>query len=306
MSTTTVYSKERLRIRDSRSDKIYYAVINSIMILVLLVVLYPLIYILSSSFSSGNAILDGRVLLWPVEPSLDGYRIVFQYEILIKGYINSILYTLVGTVINVAITIMCAFPLARKNLPYRGFFMFLFTFTMYFSGGMIPTYLQIKNLGLLNSFWSMILPGAMSVYNMIIARTFIQNNIPNELIEASQIDGCNDYRFFFSVLIPLSKALIAVLVLYYAVAHWNAWFNAFLYLNDRDRYPLQLVLREILISNQLHTSDIDDPELAQQMLAMADLMKYSLIVLASAPMLVLYPFIQRFFITGIMIGSIKG
>jgi len=294
------------KIKDSRSDRVFYTTVNVVMFVVLLIVLIPLINVVASSFSSGRAIQGGRVFLWPVEPSLQGYRTVFAYKTVVSGYLNSIQYMVIGTVLNVAITLLCAYPLARRTLPFRNFFMFLFTFTMYFGGGLIPSYLQVKSLGLLNTMWALILPGVLSVYNMIITRTFIQNSIPHEMLEAAQIDGCSDIRFFFTMVLPLSKAIVAVITLYYAVGHWNSWFSAFLYLNDRDLYPLQLILRDILVVSQIDLTLIDDPELIDQMLGLADLLKYSLIVIATLPMMCIYPFVQKFFIKGVMIGSIKG
>ncbi len=297
---------KKATVNDSLCDRIFYVVTNIVMGIIALIILYPMVYVVSSSFSSGEAVMSGKVILWPVDFSLDGYKMVFQYNTVINGYLNSILYTVLGTTINIVMTMLCAYPLARNTLPFRGFLMFLFAFTMYFSGGLIPSYLLVRNLNIMNTIWALLLPGAISVYNMIIARTFLQTNIPNELLEAAQIDGCNDFKFLFSVILPLSKAIIAVLTLYYAVAHWNAWFNAMIYLNDRNKYPLQLVLRDILIVNQLNSDNIADPELAQQLMKTAELLKYSLIVIATVPMMIIYPFVQKYFVRGVMIGSLKG
>ena len=294
------------RIKDSREDRAFYLIVNLLMALILIVVLYPLIYVVSSSFSDGHAVRNGKVLLWPVGLSLDGYRMVFQFDTVISGYLNSFKYMIVGTLINVAMTMLCAYPLARRTLPFRNAFMFLFTFTMYFGGGLIPTYLMVRSLGMLNSMWALVIPGAISVYNMIITRTFIQNSIPHEMLEASQIDGCNDAQFFFRMVLPLSKAILAVITLYYAVAHWNGWFDAFIYLSDRDMYPLQLILRDILIVSNIDTTAIDDPDLIERMEYTRDLVKYALIVVASVPMMMLYPFVQKYFIKGVMVGSLKG
>ncbi len=294
------------KIKDSAGDRAFYAIVNVIMALVLISVLYPLIYVVSSSFSEASAVQSGRVILWPVGFSLDGYRTVFQYKTVVTGYINSAKYMVIGTLINVSLTLICAYPLSRRTLPMRGLFMFLFTFTMYFGGGLIPTYLVVRKLKLLNTIWALVLPGALGVYNMIITRTFIQNTIPYEMLEASQIDGCNDIQFFFRMVLPLSKAIIAVITLYYAVGHWNSWFDAFIYLTNRDMYPLQLILRDILLVSQVDLTLIDDPELLARMIGLADLMKYSLIVIATVPMMVLYPFVQKYFIKGVMIGSLKG
>jgi multiple sugar transport system permease protein/putative aldouronate transport system permease protein len=201
---------------------------------------------------------------------------------------------------------LAAYPLARPNLPYKGLLMFLFTFTMMFSGGMIPTYILVRSLGMIDTVWAMIIPGALSVYNMIITRTFLQTNVPSELLEASQIDGCSDTRFFFKVVLPLSKAIIAVITLYYAVGHWNSYFNAFLYLNTSRLYPLQIVLRDILLANTFDASLIVDEELAAAKQGLADLLKYSLMVVSSLPVILMYPFVQKYFTKGVLIGSIKG
>ena len=292
--------------RTTRRDRFFYGLINVLLLLLTLVVLYPLVYIVSSSFSSPAAVSAGKVVLWPVDFSLRGYQAVFDYQPVYTGYANTIFYTVFGTLINVVMTISAAYALARKSLPGRGFFSFLFTFTMLFSGGLIPNYLLMKDLGIINTRWAMLLPGAISAYNLIVTRTFIQNTIPDELLEAAQIDGCSDIQFFFRFVLPLSKAVLAVITLFYAVGHWNAYFNAFLYLNKRSLYPLQIYLREILIMNSVDAEMVEDTELQQAMQGMADLLKYSLIVVSSAPILCAYPFLPRYFIKGVMIGSLKG
>ena len=292
--------------RLSRGDRMFYLLVNIVVAILGLIVLYPLVYILSSSFSSPSAVAAGKVVLFPVDFSLRGYKAVFEYQSVYTGYRNTIFYTVVGTMINIALTMVAAYPLARRNLPGRGFFTFLFTFTMMFSGGMIPNYILMKELKIINTAWCMLLPGAISAYNLIVTRTFIQNSIPEELLEAAQIDGCTDAQFFFRFVLPLSKAVMAVITLYYAVHHWNAYFNAFLYLNKRDLYPLQIFLREILIMNSVNTEMVMDTQMLEAMQGMADLLKYSLIVVSTAPILCIYPFLQRYFIKGVMIGSLKG
>lgn len=294
------------RIHTTREDKRLYIFTNIIITLFFLVVLIPLVHVVAASFSSGDAILAGKVLLWPVEFSLEGFKTVFKYKEVFTSFRNSVVYSITGTFINVFLTMITAYALARRSLPFRGIIMFLFTFTMFFSGGMIPSYLQIKRLNIIDSMWALILPGAISAYNMIIARTFISTNIPDEMLEASQIDGCSDIRFFLTMVIPLSKAIVAVLCVYYLVGHWNSWYNAFLYIYDRDKYPLQLVLREILITNTFDSDRMMDPELLEKMQGLADVLKYVLIVISSLPMMMLYPFAQKFFIQGVMIGSVKG
>lgn len=292
--------------RTSRGDRMFYLLVNIVVAILGLIVLYPLVYILSSSFSSPSAVAAGKVVLFPVDFSLRGYKAVFDYDLVYTGYRNTIFYTVVGTMINISLTMIAAYPLARRNLPGRGLFTFLFTFTMMFSGGMIPNYILMKELKIINTAWCMLLPGAVSAYNLIVTRTFIQNSIPEELLEAAQIDGCTDAQFFFRFVLPLSKAVMAVITLYYAVHHWNAYFNAFLYLNKRDLYPLQIFLREILIMNSVNTEMVVDTQMQEAMQGMADLLKYSLIVVSTAPILCIYPFLQRYFIKGVMIGSLKG
>ncbi|MDR2019139.1 MAG: carbohydrate ABC transporter permease [Treponema sp.] len=287
-------------------DKIYYLVIYAISFILLVSVLYPMIFIVSASFSSPYAVSTGQVTLLPVEPGIQGYAAVFKDARIPMGYRNTVFYTVFGTLINVSMTLVCAYPLARKRLPHRGVITFFFTFTMLFSGGMIPNYILLRDLHMLNTIWALLIPGAISVYSMIITRTFIANSIPEELLEATQIDGCSDFKYFFLFVLPLSKAVIAVIAMQYAVGHWNAYFNAFIYLTKKELYPLQVFLREILIMSQMAASDIADPETAVAMQGLADLLKYSLIVISSAPILCIYPFFQKYFVKGVMIGSIKG
>lgn len=286
-------------------DRLFYVISYSIVSILVIAVLYPIIYVISASFSSGNAIATGKVWLWPVEFTLDGYAAVLKYKDIWIGYRNSILYTVAGTFINVCMTMICAYPLSRKNLRGRNKIMFLFTFTMLFNGGMLPNYILISKLKMINTAWSLLLPGAISVYNMIVARTFIQSNIPDELLESSKIDGCDDIRFFFKMVLPLSKAILAVLVIWYAVGHWNSYFNAFLYLNDKSKYPLQIYLREILVLGEVQ-SDMIDGETESAIRNLKYLLKYATIVVSTVPLYAIYPFIQKYFVKGVMIGSVKG
>ena len=292
-------------IRDTLGDKLFYAVCYLITALFMLAVLYPLVYILSASFSSADAITSGRMWLYPVDFSLVGYRYILKYDAIWLGYRNTLFYTVAGTLINVAMTMTCAYGLSRRGMRGRRFFTMLFTFTMIFSGGMIPNYLLMKDLKILNTVWCMLLPGAISAYNLIVAKTFIENSIPGDLLEAARIDGCSDVRFFFSIVLPLSKAILAVLLLMYAAAHWNAYFNAFLYLTDKKLYPLQIFLRQILVQSNM-SADMLDPEAMAQMQTLQQILKYAVIVVSTAPMLCLYPFVQKYFRQGVMIGSIKG
>lgn len=286
-------------------DRVFYTLNNLAVILLTLLILLPLINIVASSFSAPAAVAGGKVFLWPVSPSVEGYIKVFQYPGIWRSYGNTFFYTVAGTAINLAMTLAAAYPLARRGLPFKGLIMFLFTFTMMFSGGLIPNYMLLKGLGMTNTVWAMLLPGAISVYNMIVARTFIMG-IPVDLWEAANIDGCSDAQYFLHCVLPLSGTLISVLTLFYAVGHWNAYFNAFIYLIDRDLYPLQILLREILIANSINADVLVDPETMAAMVGMADLLKFALIIVASVPILVLYPFLRKYFVKGVMIGSLKG
>ena len=293
------------RIQDTAGDRMFYRVNAILLALLTLSVLYPIIYVLANSFSSPAAVSSGRVYLWPMDPSVEGYRRVLENPNILSGFLNSVFYTVVGTAINLAMTMIAAYPMARKDLPLRSFFSVLFAFTMLFGGGMIPNYILIMKLGMLNTRWALLLPGALSVYNMIIARTAMQS-LPDELLEAAYIDGCSDARYFVRIVLPLSGATIAVLALYYAVGHWNSYFSAFMYLSDRSKYPLQIVLREILIMGQIAESDITDLDSAERIQGLSQLLKYALIVISSAPMMLIYPFVQKYFVKGVMIGSVKG
>jgi putative aldouronate transport system permease protein len=296
------------KVATSKGDRIYYTICYVVTVILLITVLYPLVFIVSSSFSSASAVSTGKVILFPVEFSTLSYRTVFKYKDIYTGYMNSLFYTVTGTLINVVVTLCCAYPLSRKDFQGRKVLTKMFTFCMIFSGGMIPSYLNMSNLHLLNTRWALLLPGAMSVYNMIVTRTFIQNSIPPELLEASQIDGCSDAKYFFKVVLPLSMPVISVISLYYAVGHWNSYFHAFLYLQDKALYPLQLFLREVLVQSNFDASMMyaDGSEVIEQRQGLQELIKYSTIVVSTVPLLILYPFVSKFFAKGVMIGSVKG
>ncbi|MFB9279436.1 carbohydrate ABC transporter permease [Cohnella cellulosilytica] len=294
------------RIGAARSDKWLYAVNYTFLTVVLIIVLYPLIYIVSSSFSSIEAVVSGRVWLWPVEFSLEGYAAVFKHHLLLNSLKNSLYYMAVGTAINIVITVTSAYALSRKDLFGRNFFMMIFVFTMFFNGGLIPTYILVQKLGILNTPWAIWLPLALIIWNMIIARTYFQTTLPQELLEAAQIDGCNDFLFLRKVVIPLSGPIIAVIALFYGVMHWNQYFNAMIYLRDPQLFPLQLVLREILILSQMEFDMVADADAVAAVVGLGELLKYSLIVVSALPLLIVYPFVQKFFVKGIMIGALKG
>ncbi|MDR1929237.1 MAG: carbohydrate ABC transporter permease [Treponema sp.] len=292
--------------KSSVSDKIFYAVIFIILTSFFLIVLYPCVFVVSASFSSGPAVQSGRVVLWPVDFSLEGYKTVFQTSTVWIGFRNSILYTVFGTLINIAMTMTTAYCLSRSDVPGRNGFMLLFTFTMFFNGGMIPAYMLIQSLHMLNTPWAILIPGAIGVYNMIIARTFIQNSIPGEMLDAAKIDGCGDLMYYLRIVLPLSKAIIAVLVLFYGVGHWNAYFNAMIYLHSKNIYPLTIFLRDILMASQIDPSTVSDPEAQMRLAEAAAVIKYALIVVTMVPVIIIYPFVQKYFVKGVMIGSVKG
>lgn len=290
----------------SKDDLIFNIVNYTLLGLALVIYLYPLIYIVSSSFSSVDAVVKGKVWLFPVDFSLDGYKAVFKSSKIWTGYLNSFIYMIVGTAINLVVTLMAAYPLSRQDLKGRNAIMMFFTFTMIFSGGIVPTYLVVSKLKLINTIWAMVIPGALSVYFMIIAKTFFQTTIPVELQEAAEMEGCSTPKLIWYIILPLSKAIIAVLILFYAIAHWNSYFDALLYLNTEDKQPLQIVLREILIRNEQNASMLRDAELMEKSEGLKQLLKYSLIVVSSLPVLCIYPFVQKYFVKGVMIGSVKG
>ncbi|WP_309119911.1 carbohydrate ABC transporter permease [Paenibacillus sp.] len=293
--------------RRSRFDRMFDTLNYTLMTIIMLAVLYPLYIVVISSISDPDAVNTGGVWLLPQGVTLEGYRRIFMEEQIWIGYKNTLLYTSLGASLNVALTLTGAYALSRSDLVGRNGFMFLIVFTMFFGGGLIPTYLLVKNLDMTNTMWSQIIPSAVSAYNVIIARTFFQMTIPKELQEAAEMDGCSITRFFFKIVLPLSMPIVAVLALFSAVSLWNSYFPALIYLRDRELYTLQLVLREILIVNEAP----EDTSLAGAgedggMLRVVDIMKYGVIIVSSLPVLALYPFLQRFFVKGVMIGSLKG
>jgi putative aldouronate transport system permease protein len=293
-------------IRESVGDRIFLGLIYIFLFCVLAVVVYPLLFILSSSFSSPQAVTGGRVWLWPVDFSLMGYKVIFSNPAILTGYMNSFIYTVLGVTINIVMTVAIAYPLSKSTFVGRNVIMMILVFTILFSGGLIPTYLTVKAVGILDTRWAMLLPGALAVFQVIVARTFFQSTIPKELGEAAELDGCSDIGFLWRVVLPLSKAILAVLILFYAVGNWNAYFDALIYLKSPELYPLQIILRNILILNSIDASSLVDANQMAARQGLRDLLKFSLIVVATVPILCIYPFVQKFFVQGIMIGSIKG
>ncbi|MCI8924165.1 MAG: carbohydrate ABC transporter permease [Lachnospiraceae bacterium] len=286
-------------------DRILLGCIWAMLIFIMVVILVPVLFIIASSFSDAKAVSAGRVFLWPVDFSLAGYQVIFQSPNIVRAFANSVAYTAVGTVVSVSLTLLAGYPLSRTDLRIRGFVMFLFTVTMFFSGGMIPTYLVVSKLKLVDSFWAMILPSAMGVWNVILIKTYIQSSIPGEIYESASIDGCSDWKYFIQMVIPLSKPIIAVMILLYAVGKWNDFFSGLLYLNDVNKQPLQLLLRNILVTNDAAGMQLSLTEQMNRQ-ELKTLLQYSLIIVSSVPVMILYPFIQKYFVKGIMMGSIKG
>lgn len=291
--------------RRSRSDVIFDTINVLVVTVFFLLVLYPMYFILIASISNPDYVNTGTITFYPRGITFEGYARTLKDSNIWLGYRNTILYTILGTSINVSLTMTAGYALSRKELAGRSVILRLIVFTMLFSGGLIPTYLIVKGLNMTNTVWAMVIPSAVSAWNLVIARTYLQESIPQELLEASLMDGCSYTRFFGAVVVPLSGALIAVLTLLYSVAHWNSFFAGLIYLQDYSKYPLQLILRDILLAYKA-TGAVDDAKTLSEMQRIADLMKYALIFVASFPVMVLYPFLQRYFVKGVMIGAIKG
>ena len=300
-------TRRQMKIKPSMSDRVFDAANVFFLTIILLVVAYPLYFVVIASFSNPDLVNTGKVLLWPREVSLDGYQRIFSYQNIWVGYRNTILYTVVGTFISLCLTMGIAYPLSNPKFSGKKVLMILMTITMFFSGGLIPTYLLVQSLGIYNTHAVMVLLGAVNVFYVIIARTFISSSIPAELEEAALIDGCTQFRYFFWFVLPLSKALLAVLALNYGIGIWNDYMRGLIYLRDQTKWPLQMFLRTILVLNQANETDMMvDMASEQERLRMAELIKYGIIIVSSAPMLAVYPFLQKYFAKGVMIGSLKG
>ncbi len=294
------------KIRGSAGDTVFDVLVHLLLLLSGLVVLYPLIYVVSASFSTSVDVISGKVWLWPVRPTLFAYEQVFKNKLIISGYMNTIFYAVSGTIISIIVTVCAAYPLSRKKLAGRNIFSRLFIFATLFSGGLIPFYLVVRNVGMLHTRWAVVVPVALNVFHIILMRTHIQTAIPEEMIESAEIDGCSHFGKLFRMILPLSGSILAVLILYNVVGQWNSYFFAMIFLKDLKMYPLQIVLRDILIMNSVtSTMTVNMSELILKQ-GLVDVLKYSLIVISSAPLLILYPFIQKYFVKGVMMGSMKG
>lgn len=295
------------KIKSSRGDRAFDIINTTLLVLVLIIILYPLYFVAIASVSDPLQVIAGKVVLFPQKFNLDAYRMVFKDASVLGGYRNTLIYTLTGTAISLCLTVLAAYPLSRKDFTGRGFFTVMLSITMFFNGGLIPTYLVVsQGLHLQDTIWAVVLPGAVSVWNVVIVRTYFQSSIPPEISEAATVDGCSDFQLLLRVILPLSLPVLAVMVLFYGVAQWNAFFNAMIYLNDKDKFPLQLVLRSILLQNTQTGDMFGDVEGAVNRKMMAETIKYALIVVASAPIIAVYPFLQKYFVKGIMVGAIKG
>jgi putative aldouronate transport system permease protein len=298
-------SLQRRCFEDTVFDAVNFAVLTIIFILVA----YPLYFIIISSVSDPFEVAGGRVLFYPKGFTLDGYKEVLKNEGVMRGFFNSVYYTVLGVTINLVVTLPTAYALSRNDFYGRKTISIFYIVTMFVSGGLVPTYLVVRQVGFLNTVWALVIPGALSVYNMMVARTFFRSNIPGELLDAARIDGCTNTSFFFRIVLPLSGAIIAILVLWYGVGHWNSYFSALLYISKRERQPLQLELRMVLLQNtQAPNMPLTEEFIAERrrLEALREMMKYSLIIIASVPVMVLYPFIQKHFVKGVTVGSLKG
>ncbi len=295
----------RTKIRKSREDKIFDFFLYLLAGMITLIVLYPMYFIVIASISNPKAVASGAVVLLPKGFSLKGYEHLLQYKDLWIGYRNTILYTIVGTLICLAVNIPAGYALSRRDLYGRKFFVIFYMIPMFFGGGLIPTYMNIQKFGLYNTFWVLVLPFSVITYYIIVSRTFFNNSIPEELWDAAQIDGAGTMQYFFSIVLPLSKAILAVIALWAAVGQWNSYFNAMIYIRDDNLRPLQLILRQILINNQTASAMLTGTA-ASEAQEMAELIKYSIIVVASLPIMCMYPFVQKYFNQGVMVGSLKG
>lgn len=296
-------------IHETKTDKLFKAFVLLFLTAALLIVLYPLIYIVSASISNPAAVNSGEMWLFPKEITFEGYKLIFENSDIWRGYLNTIFYTALGTFINLAVTLPAAYALSRKDLAGRNILMGMFVLTMFFSGGLIPTYLVVKNLGLIDTIWAMVLPNAAAVWNIVIARVFFQTSIPKGLEEAATIDGASNFKMFIKIILPLSAPIIAVMALFYGVGHWNGYFNALIYLSDKEMFPLQLVLREILVLQEMSSQNTNlsgsMAEALHSKQQLAAIVKYGVMIVSTLPIIIAYPFLQRYFVKGAMIGSLK-
>lgn len=310
-SSTKIVRSVRAKVNNlnskSSGDKIFDIVNYSVLAVLFIIWVYPLYFVAIASISDPYAVYRGEIIFYPKSIDLSGYYEIINMGTLWSGYLNSIVYTSVGVLINMILTTLGAYSMSRPELMIRNAIMKMFLFTMFFSGGLIPTFILIKQLGIYNTMWALILPVAVSTYNLIIMRTFFSNSLPGELRDAAFLDGCGDFQYLVRIALPLSKSVLAVIALYYAIGHWNSYFSAMIYLDDQSKYTLQLVLRNILLyASSMMGGTAGDPELATYYARLAESIKYSAIIIASLPPLLVYPFVQKSFVKGVLIGAVKG
>lgn len=294
-----------MKIKSTKGDRLFEIIITIIGLFLLFSILYPLIFVLAASFSDPDLVLRGDVKLWPKGFTVEPYKMVFENDEIWLGYRNTLFYTIVGTFINIVLTVLAAYPLSRKDMPCRRLFTLIIIFTMYFNGGLIPTYLLVRDLRMYNTVWAILIPGAITTYNLLVAKTFFENSIPQEIYESAMLDGCSNIKMLYQIVLPLSSAILAVLVLYYGVANWNSYFPALIYLQNKQLFPLQIFLRDILLLSQTEQIGSNSVGMGDK-IKMAEGIKYSVIVVSSVPVLVLYPMAQKYFVKGVMIGAVKG
>lgn len=297
-------------VKQTPGDRIFMVCIYIFLALALVIVLYPLIYIISASISSPQFVNSGEMWLLPKGITWEGYKTIFDNNSIWRGYLNTIFYTGLGTAINLLVTLPCAYALSRPEFYGKNIFMKFLLLTMFLSGGLIPTYLLVKNLGMIDTVWAMVIPNAASVYNIVVTRTFFESTIPREMEEAAIIDGCSDFKMFIKIVLPLSMPIIAVMGLFYGVGHWNSYFNALIYLSDKSMYPLQMVLREILVMSDLSSNSTEVSASMASMMhnkqQLVQVIKFGVMIVSTLPVIIVYPFLQKYFVKGVMVGSLKG
>lgn len=292
--------------KPTMGDRVFISSVYIILVILGLIFLIPMLNVTVSSFSSPKAVGAGKVSIFPIGFNVEAYKMVFANNKIVIGFTNTIIYTFFGTLLNIVITVLAAYPMSREDFAAKNIIMKIFTFTMYFSGGIIPTYLLYKNIGFINSRLVMIVPGALSVYNMIVMRTFLQTNLPNEILEAAQIDGCSDFKFLSRFVVPLSMPIIAVIIMFYAIGHWNSYFDAYVYLSDESKYPLSIFIQTILGGLVTKGETVKNYEAAAQQEQYKDIVQYALIIVTCLPVWICCPFMQKYFVQGVMVGSVKG
>lgn len=300
-------NKHKNKIKGCKQDKIFNVINITLLIICIIIFIYPLIFVLSASVTKPSDVLSGKMFLFPSSLYFEGYKAIFEYEGIWTGLLNSIIIVVAGSALNMAVTFTVGYAFSRKDFFGKKFFMFFFIFAMFFSGGLIPTYLLVsETLGMDNSLLALIIPGAVSTWNIILAKTYFSSSLSDELLEAAKIDGCSNISFFFKIALPLAKPIIAVILLYNVVGRWNSYFDAMIYLQDPNLFPLQLVIRNLISENQITNLDPNAGNISIDAMYRAEGMKYGVIILSTIPMLIIYPFVQKYFIKGVMVGSLKG